>query len=481
MTKASSQEITRQCESWWAKLADSTRVEQHHVAEHVLALLGWTNPECVQTQASWMQAANLSYVLRCGAQTSLAAHFVTPGTIEPPSSIVDRGLDFCETTRLLANGTRSLHIRYAFVTDLYRWYLYDVEADELLLYADTPPDFERELAGVLSRADVERGALEELRRQPRSYAARQLREWCHRWCGEFCGTRQALPEETAFLAIDRLLVLGFLLNQNVVKHPRWDVGKRFGDLISLAFSSSPAGVGRALTTLFGDLWEHWHAGLFAPAPPLEEILVRDAMAVPFVKEFALLSHTKLTIATILESFNYGEPAEKARVRMVPDVNKERETYLAKWTWLTVDEARLELDIQEEGYRAIFLWFDKLVDLYERLDIEFEAQSGHRVVPEDLDLLAWAEMAAAKPAALSDKRRHAAERGLRIYYASSRQLRTARLMLYLHVISRSHQDKERMLEFPDLTETLKVRPRSLDADRRWMSQPAQDLDEESEVV
>jgi hypothetical protein len=69
MTRASSQEVTRLCESWWTKLADSTKAEQHRVAEHVLELLELGEPGTYSGEAPWMQAASLSYVLRCGAQT----------------------------------------------------------------------------------------------------------------------------------------------------------------------------------------------------------------------------------------------------------------------------------------------------------------------------------------------------------------------------------------------------------------------------
>jgi len=461
--RESSQEITQLCESWRAKLADSTKDEP------------------IEAKATWKQAASISFVLRAGAETAVAAHFVMPGTLEPPGSLIERGLDFCEATRALVNVTRALNITHAFVTDLYRSYLYDVRADELLLHADAPADFDRDFVDVLSRADIERGAVAEVRRQPRSYAARQLRQWCRHWCAHLCAEGQALPEETAFLAIDRLLVLGFLLDHNVLTRTQWDLRKHLGDLIALAFSGNPAGCGQQLTALFRDLWQQWNAGLFAPAPLLEDVLAKDTIAVPLLKEFALLSRTKFTIATILESFNYGEPAEKARVRMVPEATKEREIYLAKCTLDTIDSARVEIDVDEEGYRAIFQWFDRLVALYERLEVQSEAQAAREPVPEDLDLLAWAERDAAKPKALADKHHHAAERGLTIYYATARQLRTARLMLYLHLISRYHQSKEPFARFPNLDDTFKARQGVLKAGRNWANQPMSNHTEESEVV
>jgi hypothetical protein len=471
MMRESTQGITRVCESWWAKLADSTKVEQHTFAAQLLELLGWPAPEPMQVKAPWTRDVSVSYALRGGAQTAIAAHFVMPGTLEPPSSIVERGLDFCEATRILVNGTRSMNIQYTFISDLYRSYLYDANADELLLYADAPAEFDRRFVRVLSRADVERGAIEEVRRQPRSQAARQLREWCQRWCSVLCAEGQ-LSEESAYLAIDRLIVLGFLYTHNVLRKTRWEFRERFGGIVGMTFSATPKGCGQRLNDLGRDMWRDWKATLFAPNPAIDRVLARDTVAAPFLKEFACLSRTKLTIATVLESFNYGDPSEKARVRMVPDGNKRRETILARQTLDTVDDAHFEIDLKEEGYRALFHWFDRLVGLYDRLDIEFEVQAEQQAPPdEDLDLFAWAEQNATQPGALSDRFLHAAERGVTVFYSTPRQLRTARLLLHLHVISLYHQTKEHFSRFPDIDETLKPRPRVLDSDQRWMHQPA----------
>jgi hypothetical protein len=213
--------------------------------------------------------------------------------------------------------------------------------------------------------------------------------------------------------------------------------------------------------------------LIAPsAPALDAVLERDDIAAPLLKEFALHSRSKFTIASLLESFNYGDAAEKARVRMVPKASEEREVYLARQTRATIDQARIEIDLSDEGYRAIFHWFDKLVALYERLDIEsdipVERGAGR---PEDIDLFAWSEMAAKRPQALGDRLQYAVEHGLVVYCSTPRQWRTARLMLYLHLISRYYQTKHRFLHFPCMAETLRERPRVLDTDRKWIYQPA----------
>lgn len=476
MTRDPFEDILRLCESWWAKMADSTKTGQNEFAENFLAKLGWTDFEPVQTKAHWASLVSASYILRAGAE--VAAHFVMPGCLEPPSSIMERGLDFCKTTRLLVGGTRGLNVPYALITDLQRFYFYDVRGDALLLHADAPVHYKRDFGTVLHREDVERGAIEEIRRQPPGFVARQLREWCNRWTKELSDKNPQIAEDAVDLALDRFLVMGFLLYHNILKRPSFDFPKRLGGLAALALSDRPEGCGRQLAELFDALWHQWHAGLFAPVPHLEEALTQDAFATPLLKEFALLSRTKFTIATILESFNYGsEAAEKARVRMVPDENADRETALAKLNLDTVDSAQIEIDVKGEGYRAIFHWFDKLVALYERLDSDYRAREAREVDTSDLDLLAWAERDSARPRALVDKRQHAAQQGLIVYYDSPRQFRTARLMLYLHIISRYHQTKEHFAQFPVIEDTLQPRPRTIESDRKWMSESAS---EETEV-
>ena len=465
-------------------MADSTKVEQHRVAERLMGLLGWEHPEALPGQAEPERESTVSYVLRGGGQTAVAAHFVMPGVLEPPSSLAERGLDFCAATRRLVDVTRRKNIPYAFITDLNRGYLYDVGTDELLLHADSHTELDRELSRPLNRADIERGALEEIRRHPRSYAARQLREWVHRWRAQLCADYPTLPEDAAAVIMDRLLAAAFFSKHDGVLRTNGGLRKRLGALVALASSDAPTGCGRGLISLFADLAPSPRAAtdLFAPNAALDQVLSKDEAAAPLLREFGMLSRAKFAIATILESFNYGEPAEKARVRMVPDSNEQREAYLAKRTLENVDEARLELDVKEEGYRAIFHWFDALVAVYDRIETDFDTQNTRRPAREDLDLLAWAEQTASRPRALTDKRRHAAERGLLIYYASDRQLRTARLMLLLHLVSRCGQNNDPLASVPRFEATFQSRPRILESDRLWMTEASpHELEDESEVI
>ena len=453
--KEPSREISDLCTSWWEALADVTKADQHHVAEQFMRLLGWSDWTPVEGTGISPQIGPATFIVRGNAQVSIVMCFVLPGCLESGSSLVERGLDFCETTRILTRAAGSLDVGYVFITDLYRSYLYDVRTDELLLYADDPKTLRSDLAPVLTRANVERGSLDEIRRNPRSVVARQLREWMSRWT-ETLAVEARESEANAQTAMDRFIVLRYLFDHDVLKHASWRLQKRFRDIISLAISSNPRGCGRQIVSLFHDAWFDCNVGLFEALPRLDEALENDRIAIPLLSELALLSRGKFSIATILESFNFGDPQEKARVRMMPDPENKREDYLARQTLATVNEVRIDLDIAEEGYRAIFHWFDKLISLYDRLEREFDTAARSSQRSSDLDLLAWSELDSRRPAALVDKYAWAIERAMTLSCENHRQIRTARLMLYLHFINKHHQIHQRLTRFPKMEQAFRRR-------------------------
>ena len=471
-------DIQRLCESWWEKLADSTREDQHRYAERFLGLLGWTEPDDVEPAAVPGHPATLSHVMRTQGQNTMVAYFVLPGVLDPPGAITKRGLDFCPMTRALVETNRLFSAPYAFITDLFRSYLYDAKTDELLLWSDTPASFTAEFGNLLSRASVQAGALDEIRRQPRSYVARQLREWIHRWT-ETLMTEWRAPEDAAWLAMDRLVTARYLAEHDILRRPGAPASQ-LKRRLAPAVNGSTEGCGHRLNTLFAELCTQWGAGMFAPQPPLEAILEQDGVAAPLMTELALLSRGKFSVATVLESFNYGDAAEKARVRMIPEENEERQAYLAQQTCAGVDSAHIELDLEDEGYRAIFHWFDQLVDMYGRLSTEFDmATMENRDHTRDLDLFGWSELDAKRPQAFVDKIHHAVAQGLVIYCTSPRQFRTARLMLYLHLIGLYEKGEGRFDGFPTVENSLRRRPHMLESDRRQIFQPVRE--DEWEVI
>jgi hypothetical protein len=364
---------------------------------------------------------------------------------------------------------RDLNVGYILVTDLQRSFFYDVRSDELLLFADEPRTFDAELAPALARACVERGGLEELRREPRSVVARRLREWGERWA-RVMAKSGGISEEKASLIIDRMLVVRYLFDRDILRRTRWRLQQRFSGLVDEAQAEIP-GVGRRLVHLFHDMWFDWHIDLFEGSRDLDTILEDDRIAMPLLREFALMSRTRFSMATILEHFNHGDPQEKMRVRMVPDMDEDREMYLHRQRIETIDQARIEVDVVDEGYRAMFHWFDKLVGLYERLETDFENRNRRQGLnTEESDLFAWGAVDATRPGAIGDKLAYACEHGLRVFYKGHQQHRVARLMLTLHVISRYAEAHSPVNYLPAINQVLEERPQGLDMRRLMALEP-----------
>ncbi len=455
------QELERLCEAWWEKLADSTKGQQHRFTEQFLGLLGWEDPVPIAMEALAARLPALSYILRVPAQDPITAHFLLPGVLDPPGSICERGLDFCPATRQLVDGARAIRARYAFITDMFRSYLYDTTTEELLLFAETPEKFRAEMAEVLHRDAVQHQAIEELRRQPRSHVARQLREWSQRW-ERTLEVEGGLTQDDAERVIDRLLVLRFVAEHDILRRPGWRLRQHMRALCS-GEGELGGRPGKPLITLFHDFWLDFRAQLFEPVPAIDEALEGEGIARRMLSEFGLIASGKFVWMTVLERFNYGDAREKARVRMIPELDEDRSLLFARAKAESADALQIEVDLDEEGYRAIPFWYDKLIELYHRLQKEHAARQAP-VAPSDMDLFEWSQEDATAPSALRDPLQHAAEQGLIIYYSSERQLRTARLLLYLDIIQRYARMKARFTRFPGLEQTLQPRPKTLDRER-----------------
>lgn len=448
----SASEITKVCESWWECLADSSKVEQRAHVMKLLALLDWDLPIPFSPKTAAEQLNALTYLLRADGQTTIATYFLLPGALDAPSSVVEKGLDFCHTTRSLMQETKSPNINYVLISDLYRTYFYAADTEELLLHADAPAAFNGQVAEYLKRGRVARGALEEIRREPRSTSARRLREWQERW-------KRALSEyrrvsDTSLNALmDRLTLLRFLFRHNVLRKTRRRLEQQFLELSAegiLGNVTTRRECGGKLARLFHDMWLDWRADIFAPLPDLDELLEDNELVASMLSECMLLTPSKFSIATILESFNYGDPTEKLRVRMVPDVNEDREYYLEKQTLETIDEARIEINIHDEGYRAIFHWLDKLIDVYDKISFDFDA-TVHRETQQQnvIDLFAWSVVDAKRPGACVAPLDHACTHGLRIHCDNERQVRVARLLLSMHLISLSSSRQQTTDHLPSI--------------------------------
>ncbi|GMW01370.1 MAG: hypothetical protein AMXMBFR84_25070 [Candidatus Hydrogenedentota bacterium] len=463
-------DVQRLCESWWKRFEDSARNDYHRCVDEFLKLLDWPNAHSLEPVALPGAPSSISFVVRSQNCSAVLATFAMPGNLEPPGSLVKRNLDFSPATRQVVDRARLFGAPYAFVTDLCRFYLYDARTDELLIFADSPQGFVYEFGDVLTRMSLEAGGLDEVRRQPRSFAARQLREWAQRW-HELFTVEWRVSEETAWLAIDRLFVLRYFMDHDILSRPGWNMRHRFEDVMDAVTGQTQANAGRVLSMFFESVYRQWQIGLFQPDPQVEALMEQESIAAPLLLELGLLSRSKFTIPTILESFNFGDAAEKARVRMIPEENEERRLYLSSQSIPSIDQAKLQLDLADEGYRAIPFWMDRLLEVYDRLSMSFEAAGypGHSR-NKDMDLFDWSAMAASRPSALTDRFEHAVEHALVLYCASPRQFRTARLMMYLHLIDYYENGRVKFNRFPRVEKALCARPAMTEADRRRIYSP-----------
>lgn len=472
--------ITQLCETWQEQASgwdasSGMAPRQGRYAEELLRLLGWETPLPFSPQEISQGLGARPYILRAQGRNAFVAYFVQPGTIDAPSAVLERGLDFCPATRMLAEEAHAMGFTRALITDMYRAYLYDTASGELLRAADNPHKFNDDVVPVLVRDRVDLGALDDLRGPSRTGAARQLRAWCDRWT-RLMARHARITEEKASLVLDRLLVMRFLFEREILRRTRPRLEQRFYELVERAGTPRPHGVGQALVALFHDMWLDWRLDAFEAMPDLDRALQDDEIAVPMLREFSLLADSKFTFDTILESFNYGDPGEKQRVRMVPDTNEERDEYLAAQTLRTVDEARIEIDLTEEGYRALTLWFDRVIALYDRIEQDFRKMfyapdPANADGSSAADLFGWAVVEGERPRACADKFFHACNKGFGAFYQGFRQFRTARLILTLHLI-RTYDDAGIAVErMPTLRNLLMPRPEVLTPARLMRVQEA----------
>lgn len=192
--------------------------------------------------------------------------------------------------------------------------------------------------------------------------------------------------------------LRYLIEHDVLRGPDWSLAGKLDTVISSVAGAPSPGCGKRLTALFAAaLHRDWNAALFAPNSPVEALFEQDALTTPLLREFVLLSRAKFTIPTILESFNFGDASEKARVRRFPR-RECRAAGLPRPTDLRHNR-RSPHRTRRRGRRVSrdLSLVESLLEVYDRLESEFDASSNTR--PEgskDLDLFGWSEIDSKRP-------------------------------------------------------------------------------------
>lgn len=436
------------CEAWWDNPSSSVE-GLRATAENFLRCLAWSQWE--ETHAG--QSIVLSVTGAEGSQLDFA--FLAPGKLDPSSKVVDPGLDFATAARPLVTACREGGARYVLVTDFCRSYLYDSDSDELLLHADSPQLFLREIFDEVTRECVDEGGLNEVRRPSRSMMARHLGEWEQRWIRTITGGNDEL-QATAEQFIDQLVIARFLLEGGVRPAGGEQLAASFRELLS---GQSTEAVGARWHKLCQALYTRHGMAFFQPSGRMLQLTADEPRMQSLFLEFGRMSRAKFAIPCVLESFNFGEAAEKARVRLVPEPDEDREKSLAGQSLDTLGEFKLEVDVLEEGYRAVGHWFSELVGVYRRLGISVKPATT-----DSSDEALYADRNAVT---------RAVEDSLCIWHASPRQLRTARLLLHLYVLDLYKKYGAMLARFPEIDRAFQARPTLLEKEKRWIYEPPKD--------
>lgn len=451
------------CEAWWEQPAGSVDALKR-VGGEFLGCLGW---EAAQTSDA---GHAVTFEVHGTEGTRLDFAFLPPGRLEPSSKVVEQGLDYSPSAHHAVQTSRDHGATYVLVTDLCRSYLYDAATDELLIYADSPQLFLREVFDEVTKECVDEGGLVEIRRPSRSVMARHLRQWLQRWT-EALTAGDEHQDSAAEHLLDQLVVARFTLDAGLLDAIAVDSVAAFQDVLA---GRAREAVGPRWVKFCQTLRTRHGMTYFQPSGRLLQLTADEQSMAAMLDEFARMSRAKFSIPCVLESFNFGEAAEKARVRLVPEPNEEREKALASQALDTLGEFKLKIDVLEEGYRAIGYWFTELVGVYRRLGVP--VRTGCAASPGNLELFAWSESEPDEQPSREeapDAVTRALEDSLCVYYASPRQLRTARLLLHLYALDLYRRHGGMLGRFPDIDRAFTKRPTLLENEKRWIYDPPAD--------
>ncbi|MCX8064236.1 MAG: hypothetical protein N3G21_03605 [Candidatus Hydrogenedentes bacterium] len=449
---------------WWRLAYNSTGLERYRYSEDFFNRLGWETFTPLPETKTMRELGCFNFLLATPNQKTLQVIIVPKDSIYLPSKVKNNYLDFCPLSRILLQEIDKVYSAFIFITDFSKFHLYSLRDNTLILWADYPAQFIRDIAPYLLHENVTKDVLEEIPRVTKSIFAKEIRDWFSYWHKKLLETVK-LPEEKTDTLLDRFIVLHNVFTNMLFPRMREVFESRFLTLVDEAtWGSTNSNIGEELVALFHDIWFHWRIAPFQIDTEIDSILTESTIALEILQNFPLLSPQKFEMPVILESFNFGDAQERMRIRMIPEPNPEREMYLKTQTKNTIDNAKIEIDIRDEGYRAILFWFDRLIKCYEDIEeSEFSETSTNTKDTED-DLLSWGINHNSKPSALKDKIGYACTNGFKILYQTSRQLRIAKLILTLHLIEIYAKRDLSVEKFPPLEQIFIHKPAIIPSER-----------------
>ncbi len=449
-------------ESWWKWAQASQGMDRYRYIEDFFHRLGWKSYIPIPETETIKNTSTLPFLLTSENGKGLYIVFVPDYLFSLPSQIKNKNLDFCPLSRLLLQEFSEEHSKFVLITDFKKFHLYSIPDQALVMWADYPAQFQMEIAPLILEPSIDQNSLEEIPRIPKSTFARELRDWNISWVKKLQQNFN-LPEEKTNTIIDRFLILHHVFSHRIFWKTQEFLEERFLDLMDMSITQdSLEGIGENLIALFHDMWFDWRIDCFQIDTEIDRILSQDEVSAELLYEYPLLSPNKFEIPVLLESFNYGDALERMRVRMIPEPIPEREVYLHSQTKETIDQAQIEVDISEEGYRAILFWFDRLIKCYEMLE---EKEMANLPPTETInDLWEWGQIHNTIPSTFRNKIQQACQHGFRICYQSARQLRIARLLLTIHLIQLYSESKHPLSKFPSMEQMFVKKPEPIPSER-----------------
>ena len=449
---------------WWRLAYNSVGSERYRYSEDFFRRLGWEIFIPLPETEIMKELGCFNFLLTTPNQKTLQVIIAPKDSIYPPSKLKNSYLDFCPISRIIIQEIEKNYSSHIFITDFSKFHLYSLQDQTLVLWADYPAQFIHDLSPYIIFKNVEKGILEEIPRVTKSVFAKEIREWFSYWHKKLLETAK-LPDEKTDNLLDRFLILHHVFSNRLFPRTRENFQSRFLELIDRAvFNYDSEMLGEELIALFHDIWFHWRISPFQIDAEIDSALAQPDIAIELLQNYPLLSPNKFEIPILLESFNFGDAQERMRIRMIPEPKPERELFLRNQTKDTIDEVKIEVDIKDEGYRAILFWFDRLIKCYDDLEErEFPQQQNNENNFEE-DLWTWGLNYNSKPSALKDKIGYACSNGFRIIYHTSRQLRVAKLILTLHLIELYAQKNPELEKFPYIEKIFIHKPAIIPSER-----------------
>lgn len=333
--------------------------------------------------------------------------------------------------------------RHVAVTDGERTVLIDTSTECPVFLADTADRFDVVIRPVLARESVLDGSLRELPRKSFIMLARELRAWRVEWQTELAAD-PGIPQPAARAFLDRLMIVRAMIDSLVLDtesdRKLYEIQTAAVRELLASHRSGPDEWCRYLSTLNAE----YGLDTLGLSESIDRLFEVGASGPDLCRNLLQQSRTKFTLPVVLESFNYGDPAEKCLVRMIPEFNDDIEFHLGGRIPDTMADTRISANLDELGYRGVLSLFDTLLKLYS----EMNGTSDLRNRPDDRS-----DNGNGHKNVVTDAPRYIMNNCLEVNVNSEQQHRVVALLLHLHLLHYHSRSRHPFNGFPCISACL----------------------------